>query len=87
MTTELDVFHQAVTHNNYEFLLDNLVNVYQIDLGEGNTSLHIAAKYRSTKILTYLLSLSDIDINAVNNGGKSAFDLFMFFFLQYSRKI
>ena len=66
--------------------LDNLVNVYQIDLGEGNTSLHIAAKYRSTKILTYLLSLSDIDINAVNNGGKSAFDLFMFFFFHKKKK-
>nr|KYP70774.1 Ankyrin repeat-containing protein At3g12360 family [Cajanus cajan] len=83
-TDDGSVLHLCVRYNHLEalkLLLESLRGDHQflsLNDREGNSLLHLAVKHGKTKIIKYLLSLSEIstEINTSNMEGLTAIDVF-----------
>ncbi|XP_042485582.1 ankyrin repeat-containing protein At5g02620-like [Macadamia integrifolia] len=74
------VLHLSVKNNQYEavrYLVDtlNITNLLNMADKEGNTVLHLASARKLTAMATYLLTMTNIDVNALNWKGFTALDV------------
>lgn len=69
----------SITSNNswdcFKSLYDKGANVYHVN-NKGFNLLHLSVAYGRKRIINFLLESTKIDINAKNNAGETALDIF-----------